>query len=65
VRLNRPGEHYGIGAWPKRNVKRKPCRVDDCDAMSDTQGLCKRHHYRWKKYGTTDAPPRKRAKKVL
>lgn len=30
------------------------CTVDGCEAQSTARGLCKRHYFRWRKYGTTD-----------
>ena len=36
----------------------KTCIVLDCINRSDrSTGLCAKHHFRWKKWGTTNNPP--------
>lgn len=38
------------------------CSVTDCDTWAFGHGLCQKHYQRWKRTGTTDAPPRKKTK---
>lgn len=41
-----------------------PCRLDDCDRLSNSGGLCYTHARRLRRTGTTDAPPSRPAQEL-